>query len=311
MRVSLITAAIAHDPAVVGKDILDKLRGKDCHRIFFSLEDIMKQFDLPQLIGIHAKLDSVCTSMRGINMSLEDSDILPWTALLTSIEDYCNIVHFHHASAKAYAIRTELKQFPENFTGITLAIHFQGLKEDLNICMFQHQFVQVEGVVKKYLESVSLFGEAVKKSFPNAAPDIQDAGDSIAVGLNTAAVFHLMHVVEWGLRALAEDVGLSDVAIDRKTDKTVPLAFADWERILNQLTGKIEEKIKAMPRDETKQKGQEFYFSALGEIRGFKEAWRNHVMHTRRSYTREDALAVFSHVQRFMQSLADYGISAC
>jgi hypothetical protein len=270
----------------------------------------MMQFDLPQLIGIHSKLDTACTSLKTISGSLEDADIPLWTEFLTSIEDYCETVHFHHAGAKAFGIRIDLEKFPENFTGITLATHLQGLKEDLNICMFGHQFVQIEGSVKKYLGSISLFGETVKMSFPNAASDIQDAGDCIAVDLNSAAVFHLMHVVEWGLRALAIDVGLSDIVTDKSKGKSAPVEFAQWEQILNQLPDKIDAKIVAMPSGEAKQKAQEFYYSANSEIRGFKEAWRNHVMHTRRSYTRGDALAVFSHVQRFMQSLATNGIQA-
>lgn len=270
----------------------------------------MKQFDLPRLIVIHSKLDSGCAALKGISGSFENSDTSLWLNFLTDIRDYCETVGFDHANAKAFGIRLELEKFPEKFTGVSLATHLEGLRDDLNICMFSHRFVQVEGVVRKYLASVFLFGEDVKKSFPNAASDIQNAGDCIAVDLNTAAVFHLMHVVEWGLRALAVDVGLSDVVMNRKTGKTAPLEYAEWERILDQLPEKIEAKIEAMPRGEAKQKAQEFYYSASSEIRGFKEAWRNHVMHTRRSYTREDALAVFSHVQRFMQSLAAYGVKA-
>jgi hypothetical protein len=230
--------------------------------------------------------------------------------LLTEIHDYCEAVDLDHAKAKAFGIRLNLEKFPENFTGVTLAASLDGLKDDLNICMFSHRFVQIEASVRKYLASVSIFGEPVRNSFPNAASDIQDAGYCIAVDLNTAAVFHLMHVVEWGLRALAIDVGLADIVTDKSKGKTAPVEFAQWEQILNQLPEKIDAKVGAMPRGDIKQKAQEFYYSASSEIRGFKEAWRNHVMHTRKSYTREDALAVFSHVQRFMQSLAAYGISA-
>ena len=43
---------------------------------------------------------------------------------------------------------------------------------------------------------------------------------------------------------------------------------------------------------------------SLTFIRGFRDAWRNHVMHTRAEYSREDASAVLSHVKRLLQTLA-------
>ena len=269
----------------------------------------MKQFDLPRLIQIHARLDFGCATLKDSGAAFQNSDAPLWIDFLADIHDYCETVGFNHASAKAFAIRLDLQTFPGKFTGTVLAAHLGGLKEDLNICMFSHRFIQIEGGAQKYLESGTIFGESVKTSFPNAAADIQSAGYCIAVDLNTAAVFHLMHVVEWGLRALAIDVGLADIVTDKSKGKTTPVEFAQWEQILNQIPEKIEAIILAMPRGDEKQKAQEFYYSAVGEIRGFKDAWRNHVMHTRRSYTNADALAVFSHVQRFMQNLAGYGIS--
>jgi hypothetical protein len=53
-----------------------------------------------------------------------------------------------------------------------------------------------------------------------------------------------------------------------------------------------------------KQDTQEFYFPLLHELRGFKDAFRNHVMHARQSYTQQDAVAVLDYVDRFMQALA-------
>lgn len=135
-----------------------------------------------------------------------------------------------------------------------------------------------------------------------------DAGNAIAVDLTSACVFHLMRVVEWGMRAFAYDLGLLDVVTDKKSGKTVPIAFAQWEHILNQLEEKIESKTAAMPRGEDKQKALEFYHSSSAEIRSFKDAWRNHCMHTRASYTRQDAIAVWSHVERFMKTLAGHGL---
>jgi len=268
----------------------------------------MKRFDLPQLVKFHKRLQTHSEHLKNTGGAIGEEELPFWLKFLREVQNYCNGVDFNHASLKAYSIRYDLEASPDLFTGVSLAAHLDGLREDIDICMFAHSFIQVTGKLRDYLNPKALFGESALEAFPKSAEDVQDAGDCIAVDLNTAAVFHLMHVVEWGLRAFAIDVGLADVVTDRAKGKTVPLEYAQWEQILNQLPDKIDEKIEAIPRGEAKQKAQEFYHSAHSDIRGFKDAWRNHVMHTRRSYTREDALAVWSHVQRFMQSLAAYGI---
>jgi hypothetical protein len=116
-----------------------------------------------------------------------------------------------------------------------------------------------------------------------------------------------MRAVEWSLRALCVDLGLKRIRRkDKKTGKVthVALAWADWETLLNQIKSRIGKTIAASKRGPKKQLYQEFYYPAIEEIEGFKEAWRNHVMHTRREYNREDAEAVFTHVRRLMTNLA-------
>ncbi len=167
--------------------------------------------------------------------------------------------------------------------------------------MGKHNFVQVDAVVSKYFEAEDLYGAKVSKAFPNALTDINDAGNCIALGLGTAAVFHLMRVVEWGLRALCRNLKVTEI-------KEKPIAYATWDDVIKKLPEVVETKINGMSRGPKKQKAQEFYFPALKELTGFKDAWRNHVMHVRREYTVKDAEAVSSHVDSFMNLLADYGI---
>jgi hypothetical protein len=47
-----------------------------------------------------------------------------------------------------------------------------------------------------------------------------------------------------------------------------------------------------------------FYYPVLQDIRGIREAWRNHVMHTRAEYSPEEAVAIFEHVRRIATTLA-------
>jgi hypothetical protein len=168
---------------------------------------------------------------------------------------------------------------------------------------FKIAFVQIDPSLMGYLEKESLLGSEVQESFKSAAEDIKNAGNSIAVGLPTAAVFHLMCVVEWGLRAFAIDLGLLEVSVGRKNNRTKPIEYAQWEQILNQLSEKIKIKIESIAELPQKQQAQEFYWPAKEEFEAFRDAWRIHVMHAHRSYNLEDAIAVFSHVNRFMNLL--------
>jgi hypothetical protein len=49
-----------------------------------------------------------------------------------------------------------------------------------------------------------LFGKEVAARFPDSEYDIAEAGNCLALGRNTACVFHCMRVLEYGLSALAK-----------------------------------------------------------------------------------------------------------
>ena len=49
---------------------------------------------------------------------------------------------------------------------------------------------------------------------------------------------------------------------------------------------------------------RDFYTGALGEVEAFKDEYRNHVMHTRKSYEEPAALNVMNHVRGFMERLS-------
>jgi hypothetical protein len=263
----------------------------------------MKSFDLPRFIAVHRKIEAARVSLDDKNDPLGENQLSLARELLREVEAYCDDVHFHHANSKAFGIKLDLERTPESFTGTKIAAHLEGLKNDLDICMFSHRFVQIVGDRRDYLDAPKLFGKAVLNAFPEIRNDLQEAGNCIAVELNSAGVFHLMRVVEWGLRALCKNLKVARI-------KSGPVEYATWEDILKKLPDAVETKINRLQRGPRKQKAQEFYFSVQKDIRGFKDAWRNHIMHARASYNHEDALAVFSHVQRFMQGLASYGMKA-
>jgi hypothetical protein len=144
-----------------------------------------------------------------------------------------------------------------------------------------------------FFEREQLFGDAVYQAFPSARLHIKDGGNCLAADLNTAAVFHFMIVVEFGLRALAKHL-----KIKIKRD----IQFADWDEVIRGIETKLST-IKH-PRGKKRQAELEFYRPLLSECSEFKDVWRNNVMHARRRHNKFEALNVFNRVLAFMERLA-------
>ena len=124
-----------------------------------------------------------------------------------------------------------------------------------------------------YLDKDRLFGDEVWHGFPSARADIREAGNCLATGCNTAAVFHLMRAVEWGLRALATDLGVRRLRGVRRSGRATltPVAYSQWETILNSLPGHVASKLKRLRPGPTKHKRERFYEEAIEEIRESRE----------------------------------------
>src|SRR5439155_10158389 len=76
-----------------------------------------------------------------------------------------------------------------------------------------------------YKRPEQLFGEEVISSFPSTTTDIEESGKCYATGRNIACVFHLMRVIEVGLRSFAKT--LHEPRLDPTTNPS-------WEKILKR-----------------------------------------------------------------------------
>jgi hypothetical protein len=163
---------------------------------------------------------------------------------------------------------------------------------------------------------VKPFGERVFDVFADARYDAEHAALCIATGASTAAVFHLMRVAEWGVRALGKALGLTRIKEvlnpkpgskqQRRRIKYVPIENCVWEKIQDHLRKKSEAKLNRLRPGPAKDRLQQFYGSVLTDFHGFRLEWRNHVMHTRGTYEESDALRALAHVERFVRVLAEH-----
>jgi len=138
------------------------------------------------------------------------------------------------------------------------------------------------------------FGRAVATSFPSSTWDANNAGLCLATAMGTAAVFHLMRVLEIGLTVMGSKFGVS-------------LAHTNWGPAIEE----IELKVRNIPKDGAwrslpdYKEQQEFYAQAASHFAILKDAWRNHTMHIRGKYTEDEAERIFENVKAFMQKLAE------
>jgi hypothetical protein len=147
----------------------------------------------------------------------------------------------------------------------------------------------------EFFEQIQAFGPEVAASFPSASYDVEEAGNCYATDRNTACVFHAMRVLEIGLRVLANDLNVVF---------PTPIELQNWNTIIEKIESTIRDQEKQLPKGTQKSEKMQFYSEAAKEFRYFKDAWRNHVAHSREKYGETEALRVLSHVRDFMQHLA-------
>lgn len=130
-------------------------------------------------------------------------------------------------------------------------------------------------------------------SFSSTKFDALEAFRSLAIGLSTASVFHLMRVLEIGLSYLGAVFGVS-------------LAHTNWAPAIEEIEKNIrnmrqDPRWKALPDVKDL---QEYYSQAASHFVILKDAWRNYTAHARGKYTEKEASDIFTAVGAFMQKLA-------
>ncbi len=220
---------------------------------------------------------------------------------IRKIEELCGESGWEQARTKASLVDTHIKHNRSNCDWSSLSADLRNVWDMLVSDMWSAVLVKVLPAYSDYVNCDDLIGGEFKAKFPSAVQDIREAGNCIAVDSGTAAVFHLMRGVEWGIRALCVDLNVLDVP---RKSATIPIEFAEWDKILDQLYPAVEKKVNALGPSLVKQQTQEFYFTLLFDIKGFKDAFRNHVMHTRRTYSQKAADDALDYVRRFFALLS-------
>jgi hypothetical protein len=162
--------------------------------------------------------------------------------------------------------------------------------------LWSRKFVYIPSPDDEYLGKGKLFGDSVFDDLLDARQDIEDVANAMASGLHTAAVFHGIRASEYGLRAIAIELGVE------LTDKgqPIPLEYGDWNKIIVACNGKITEARK-LPNDQQKNERIQRLSDCVGKCERILDLWRNDVCHTRTRYSQVQAKAALETVGEFLQ----------
>jgi hypothetical protein len=167
------------------------------------------------------------------------------------------------------------------------------LQKDVLVELMTPVFLAIPAEKREFFRQTKpAFGQEVYDTFSDARDDIADATRCIALDEPKAAVFHLMCVLEHGLRTLAKQL---------KINKGVEIK--EWSTIIDD----IEREIKAMrklKRTPARDKKSQFYSEAASGFIHYRDAWRNHAIHSRGEYNEQRAMVIWENVRALMHHLA-------
>lgn len=144
-----------------------------------------------------------------------------------------------------------------------------------------------------YEPTEPLFGAKFEAQFPSCALDLTGAAQCRALGQYTPAVFHLMRIMEHGLRAVSQCLG-------------APAVISGSARNWGVMLVEIEKTLKArMTAGTLGSADREFIESMHTSLDSVRRAWRNPTMHIGNSYTSQEAEQIYVVVKGFMVELAD------
>jgi hypothetical protein len=247
---------------------------------------------LMELLEFHAHDFSELTSIIGVMRALIHNGHEP-------TQEQANALGWAVKRAKEECVRLELHTSNDQCDAITYAIEhgsplshqsFAGLLRELQDRirseLSHHLFFAVPSSVQSFYEHQQ-FDPAAVTAFPSAIDDMLESGKCFALSRYTASVFHLNRIVETGLRALTDDIGVK--------------LQHDWGAQLREIEKELEKRYKTAG---ARTPDEQFYSEAATQIGHIKNAWRNPTMHIERRYNEELARDIFNAVKALMRVLA-------
>lgn len=200
-----------------------------------------------------------------------------------------------HAQASAEVQEQNLKNL---INGILLATG------PMDTARMSHYAEMLQSTMKSELSSMLFFSVSKERNdyaknwvtsdeildkFPTSAVELNRGARCFAFGEPTACVFHAMRALESGLTALANVF-------------SVPAEHENWHNIIEGIEAAVRE-LGKLPKGQAKVEEEKFFGGAVSHLYFVKNAWRNHVAHSRDSYSDGEARKILDRSKDFIESL--------
>lgn len=275
---------------------------------FASLLEIMRRFDA---WGIAMLLHHITERREFVRKFVENGSGGDKISESNLNEFFLPTVMQAQFHAKEYSLRSTFDRVWDNgpfMMSVKIAhITWQQMGEELRVLrecieadLEKHLFAFIlPSKFEVMLTTANPPWEEIVTQFPDAKMDVMHAGECYAFELNTACVYHLMRITEYGLRKIAKDVGV------KLTDKgkPMPVEYATWDKVINGINTKIAA-TRSLPHGAKKSKRLQFYSNTAENCSYLRDLWRNDVAHARKDYNDGEAVGVFNRVKDFMHLLA-------
>ena len=255
------------------EEIVGRLRkvAHGCHELNLAhseryAKQLINKYSTQQTLN-----ESMDQTLSTVAAAIRDKCPLPVKTLRQQFDEVTKVeIHPH------LALRTDIQELKRS------------IDTDLSIAVF----MTVDESTIDYYKKRNLFGKRVAKHFPSSAHDIEEAGKCIALDRWTAVVFHLMRVMEVGLRVVAKS--LNDPNLD-------PARNPSWDAMLKKCDGELQK--PAAQRCPEWNSDSQFFANATANLRAVKDAWRNPTMHIEAVYTEDMAMDIWAAVRTFTRHL--------
>jgi hypothetical protein len=248
-----------------------------------GLAQLIYQLSLYEQVGKTALLDPA--EVDDAISAEVITQVSGWLTIATGVAD-----NFEASSAKKRItnFNKELKRgMSWRMLGFQCKVLREAFTEDLKDQLIYRYFDDKAKIFSKWKEDWS----RITEKFPSVSEDAKASVDCWALGYATASVFHSMRILEFGLAALAHNIGRE-------------VGTHNWQNIIDQIESAIRELGKTLPAGRDKVDRLQFLSEAAKELAYFKDGWRNHVSHNRATYDEHQARSVMEHVRSFMDVLS-------
>jgi hypothetical protein len=233
-------------------------------------------FEIGKLLGLTANENKHFPANELLDQKACDT----YSNFLAHIRADCLRIHLH-LSVK----------FIDTLLGRMKRVNYQEFSQEVEVLqdrirdeMEQYLFMFIPAARSGFYDQPELFGQAILKRLPSIQFDMIEAGNCYAAGRGTAAVFHLMRIMETGVQEFGTKLG---VAIANEKN---------WQNILDEAN-------KAIKALNPKEPQTVALSQVSANLYAVKVAWRNEVMHPKDTYTLEEADNLIRQVRTFMSQL--------